>query len=228
MIGSKEPALVGIGTVQRLATLSYGGKVDMENMRKILAGCLHESVDGYVVDALIETYPNITELMNATEAEIRMIKGIGIVKAKQLKAILEFVRSVHAPDMNKRVIIRSAKDVYDLVRGDMEFLQVEHFDVIGLSTKNQVVFKQTISIGSLNASLVHPRETFKGLIKRSCASCVLVHNHPSSDPTPSSEDIMLTKKLVECGKLLGITVLDHIVVGAAGGGYVSFKEKGLI
>jgi len=200
----------------------------MENMRKLLAGCLRESANGYVVDALIAAYPNISELMNASETEICLIKGIGIVKAKQLKAILEFVRKVHAPDANKRVIIRSPKDVYDLVRGDMEFLQVEHFDVIGLSTKSHVVFKENISIGSLNASLVHPRETFRGLIKRSCASCLLVHNHPSSDTTPSKEDIILTKNLIECGKLLGIEVIDHIIVGAAGGGYVSFKEKGLM
>ena len=200
----------------------------MENMRELLAGCLRESANGYVVDALIETYPNISELMNASEDEICSIKGIGVIKAKQLKSILEFVRKVNSPDVTKRVIIRSPKDVFDLVRADMEFLQVEHFDVIGLSTKNHVVFRDNISIGSLNASLVHPRETFKGLIRRSCASCVLVHNHPSSDTTPSNEDIILTNNLVECGKVLGIQVLDHIIVGATGGGYVSFKEKGII
>ncbi len=149
----------------------------MENMRELLAGCLRESANGYVVDALIETYPNISELMSASEDEISSIKGIGVVKAKQLRSILEFVRKVHTPAVNKRVIIRSPKDVFDMVRADMEFLQVEHFDVIGLSTKNHVIFRENISIGSLNASLVHPRETFKGLIRRSCASCVLVHNH---------------------------------------------------
>ena len=200
----------------------------MENMRELLAGCLRENANGYVVDKLIETYPNISELMNANENEICSIKGIGIVKAKQLKAILEFVRKVNSPDVNKRVIIRSPKDVFDLVRADMEFLQVEHFDVIGLSTKNHVIFRENISIGSLNASLVHPRETFKGLIRRSCASCILVHNHPTADTTPSSEDISLTNNLVECGKLLGIEVIDHIIVGAVGGGYISFKEKGII
>ena len=149
----------------------------MENMRELLAGCLRESANCYVVDALIETYPNISELMSASEDEISSIKGIGVVKAKQLRSILEFVRKVHTPAVNKRVIIRSPKDVFDMVRADMEFLQVEHFDVIGLSTKNHVIFRENISIGSLNASLVHPRETFKGLIRRSCASCVLVHNH---------------------------------------------------
>lgn len=198
----------------------------MEGMRTLLAGCLRESANGYVVDALLENYPNISELMNADEKEISSIKGIGIVKAKQLSAILEFTRKVYAPDKNKRIIVRSPKDVFDLVRADMEFLQVEHFDVIGLSTKNHVLFKENISIGSLNASIVHPREAFKGLIRRSCAACILVHNHPSSDPLPSNEDILLTKKLVECGKLIGIEVLDHIIVGADGGGYVSLKEQG--
>lgn len=198
----------------------------MEEMRTLLAGCLRESANGYVVDALIENYPNISELMNASEKEISSIKGIGVVKAKRLSAILEFARKVHAPDASKRIIVRSPKDVFDLVRADMEFLQVEHFDVIGLSTKNHVIFKENISIGSLNASIVHPREAFKGLIRRSCASCILVHNHPSSDPLPSDEDILLTKKLVECGKIIGIEVLDHIILGADGGGYFSLKEQG--
>ena len=164
--------------------------------------------------------------MSASEKEISSVKGIGVVKAKQLSAILEFARKVYAPDKNKRIIVRSPKDVYDLVRADMEFLQVEHFDVIGLSTKNHVIFKENISIGSLNASIVHPREAFKGLIRRSCAACILVHNHPSSDASPSEEDILLTQKLVECGKLIGIEVLDHIIVGADGGGYISLKEQG--
>jgi len=198
----------------------------MEKMRDLLAGCLRESANGYVVDTLIENYPNIGELMNATEKEISSIKGIGIVKARQLKSILEFVRKVNTPDASKRIVIRSPRDVFELVHAEMEFLQVEHFDVIGLSTKNHVIFKENISIGSLNASVVHPREAFKGLIRRSCASCILVHNHPSSDPSPSNEDILLTKQLVECGKIIGIEVLDHIIVGSDGGGYVSLKEQG--
>ncbi|MCM0757774.1 DNA repair protein RadC [Sporomusa sphaeroides DSM 2875] len=198
----------------------------MEGMRTLLAGCLRERANGYVVDALIENYPNVSELMNASEKEISSIKGIGLVKAKQLSAILEFARKVYTPDKNKRIIVRSPRDVFDLVRADMEFLRVEHFDVIGLSTKNHVLFKENISIGSLNASIVHPREAFKGLIRRSCAACILVHNHPSSDPLPSNEDILLTKKLGECGKLIGIEVLDHIIVGADGGGYFSLKEQG--
>ncbi len=198
----------------------------MKNMRELLAGCLRESAHGYVVDALIENYPSVSELMNAREDEISIIKGIGVVKAKQLKSILEFVRKVNTPDASKRIIIRSPKDVYELVRADMEFLEVEHFDVIGLSTKNHVIFKENISIGSLNASVVHPREAFKGLIRRSCASCILVHNHRSGDPAPSQEDMELTKKMVEAGKVMDIAVIDHVIVGQ--GKYVSLKEKGVL
>jgi len=200
----------------------------MDKMREILAACLRESANSYVVDALVAGFPTIQDLMNSSEGELRLIRNIGAVKARQLTAILEFVRTVHAPDMNKRIIIRSAKDVYDLVRGDMEYLQVEHFAVLGLNTKNHVLFTETISRGTLNSSIVHPREAFRPLIKRACASCILVHNHPSGDTAPSPEDISLTKRLVEAGKLLDIAVLDHIIVGAAGGGYVSFKEKGLM
>ena len=200
--------------------------MNTEEMRTLLADCLRESANGYVVDALLEKYPNVSELMNADETEISSIKGIGIVKAKQLSAILEFARKVYTPDKNKRIFVKSPQDVFNFVRADMEFLQVEHFDVIGLSTKNHVLFKETISIGSLNATIVHPREVFKGLIRRSCAACIFVHNHPSSDPLPSDEDLLLTKKLVECGKLIGIEVLDHVIVGATGGGYISLKEQG--
>ena len=109
----------------------------------------------------------------------------------------------------------------------MEYLQTEHFCVVGLSTKNHVLFQETISQGTLNASLVHPREVFKPLIKRACASVLLVHNHPSGNVTPSKEDIELTQSLVKAGELLQIQVLDHIIIGG-NGQYVSFKEKGII
>ena len=99
----------------------------MEGMRTLLADCLRESANGYVVDALLEKYPNVSELMNANEKEITSIKGIGVAKARQLSAILEFARKVYMPDKNKRIFIKSPKDVYDFVRADMEFLQVEHF-----------------------------------------------------------------------------------------------------
>ncbi len=106
------------------------------------------------------------------------------------------------------------------------FLAQEHFVCIYLNTKNQVLHRQTIFIGSLNASIVHPREVFKEAFRRSAASIICFHNHPSGDPTPSREDIVVTKRLVECGKMIGIEILDHIIIGDKK--YVSIKEKGYI
>jgi DNA repair protein radc len=198
----------------------------MDKMRELLSNCLREDVNGYVVSALMNEFPTIQDLMNANEDELKLIRGIGAVRARQLTAILEFVKKVNAPTPDKRVIIHSPRDIYDLMRSSMEYLQTEHFCVVGLSTKNHVIFQETVSTGTLNASLVHPREVFKRLIKRACASALLVHNHPSFDPTPSQEDIELTQKLIEAGKLLDIQVLDHVIIGH--GQYISFKEKGLI
>ncbi|KHF28037.1 hypothetical protein LR68_03097 [Anoxybacillus sp. BCO1] len=109
---------------------------------------------------------------------------------------------------------------------DMRFLSQEHFVVLYLNTKNQVMHKKTVFIGSLNASIVHPREVYKEAIKRSAASIICIHNHPSGDPTPSREDIEVTRRLVECGRLVGIELLDHLIIGDKT--YVSLKEKGYV
>jgi DNA repair protein RadC len=109
---------------------------------------------------------------------------------------------------------------------EMCYLDREHFRVILLNTKNRVLGVETVSIGSLNSSLVHPREVFKSAVQRSAAGVILVHNHPSGDPTPSSEDIEITRRLSDAGRVIGIEVLDHIIIGDHL--FVSFKEKGLI
>ena len=199
----------------------------MQNIRELLAGCLREDANGYVVQSLVSEFPTMQSLMGAEEVELRRIKGLGVVKSKQLSCILQFVKAVHSPELNKRVIIRSPKDVFELVRGEMEFLQVEKFMVVALNTKNHVLFRETISSGSIDSAIVHPRETFKGLIKRAAASCILVHNHPSGITDPSNEDIELTKQLVKAGELLQIQVLDHVIVGG-NEAYTSLKEMGYI
>ena len=197
------------------------------SLQTLLAQCLREDVNGYKVAALLAEFPTIHELMNASEDDMRLIKGIGAAKAKQIASIIAFVRYAQAnPDGINRMVISSPQDAYHLVRGELEYLQVEQFRILGLNTKNHVMFQHIVSTGTLNASLVHPRETFRTLIRRACAATVLVHNHPSGDPTPSHDDIVLTKSLFQSGEIIGINVLDHIIVGQ--GRYVSFKEKGLI
>lgn len=124
-------------------------------------------------------------------------------------------------------IVRSPQDGRDIINKvlDMENLPSEHFVMMSLSTKNQVIGVHTIFQGSLNASIVHPREVFQRALLNNAASIVVAHNHPSGDPSPSREDIEVTKRLAEAGKLLGIEVLDHLIIGD-NGRYVSLKERG--
>ena len=193
-------------------------------LQRILAECLREAADSYTIQTLLREFPTMQSLMNATEPDMMEIRGIGKAKAKRLSAILNFVRYAQEKPHGGRIIIRSAQDIYDLVRSELEYLTVEQFMVIGLNTKNHVMVQHTISVGTLNASLVHPRETFNLLIRRACASVILVHNHPSGDPEPSAEDIQLTKRLVEVSRIIDIPVLDHVIIGQ--GRYVSLKGRG--
>ena len=142
--------------------------------------------------------------------------------SKQLEAVTYLYK--HISQLEGDVtIIRSPEDVYRLFK-HMDALAQEHLAVAYLTAKNTVIKTETIFIGSLNASIVHPREVFRPAVKLPCASIVVAHNHPSGDPTPSQEDIMVTKRLSEAGKVLGIEVLDHIIVGR--NKHTSLKEKG--
>lgn len=154
------------------------------------------------------------------------IRGIGQAKAIQLQAGIELGRRLSRSGLQDSPAIQSPKDAADLIMDELRYLQKEHFMVLFLNTKNRVVAKETLSIGSLNASIVHPREVFRSAIKRSSASIICAHNHPSGDPTPSPEDIEVTRRLSEAGKLIGIELLDHLIV--ADRHFVSLKELGLM
>jgi len=177
-------------------------------------------------ERLIAHFDGLRMLKDATVEEITSINGIGEAKAIQLLAAVEIGRRVSNLCYTDRYIIRSPEDCANYCMNDMRFLTQEHFVCLYLNTKNQVLHKQTIFIGSLNASIVHPREVFKEAFRRSAASIICLHNHPSGDPTPSREDIDVTKRLMDCGKLMGIEVLDHLIIGEKK--YVSLKEKGYL
>lgn len=158
--------------------------------------------------------------------ELCQIKGVGLAKAAQVKAALELGRRLACLEPELKPVIHSPEEASFLVMEDMCYLDREHFRVILLNTKNRVLDVDTVSIGSLNASLVHPREVFKRAVQRSAAAIILVHNHPSGDPSPSQEDLQISQRLCEAGRIIGIEVLDHIIIGDHV--FTSFKEKGLI
>lgn len=159
--------------------------------------------------------------------ELRRINGIGRVKAIQIKALAELSKRMSSTyTSGKRVVIKTPEDVSKLLMEEMRHLRKEVFKVILLNAKNHMIRCMDISVGSLTASIVHPREVFSEAVKSGCAGLLFVHNHPSGDPEPSTEDVDTTLRLVESGKILGIKVLDHIIIGD--GRYVSLKEKGLM
>ncbi|RBP93977.1 DNA replication and repair protein RadC [Cytobacillus firmus] len=179
-----------------------------------------------LANRLLTHFEGLRLLKDASLDEITAIKGIGSAKAIQLLAAVEIGRRISNLTYDDRYTIRSPEDGANYVMHDMRFLSQEHFVCLYLNTKNQVLHKQTIFIGSLNASIVHPREVFKEAFRRSAASVICIHNHPSGDPTPSREDIEVTKRLAESGKIIGIDVLDHLIIGE--NKFVSLKEKGYL
>ncbi|MTI80002.1 MAG: DNA repair protein RadC [Firmicutes bacterium] len=168
----------------------------------------------------------ITEVMQMSKEELLELKGITPKLASRLISVFKVHEMLVQERQEQRTIIQSPDDAASLVMEKMRRLDREHFKVLLLNTKNQVLSFETISVGTLNSSVVHPREVFKVAIKKSAASVILLHNHPSGEPAPSREDISITKRLIECGETLGINVLDHIIIGD--GKYASLKEQGLI
>lgn len=218
------------------------------NKKQSLAGRLRETRAAYqitgddntsmelILTALLGNIPdetmsslmalNLVDLLNMSKEELMSYPGIGQSMASRLMAAVALTKKLSKATAVERMVIRCPEDIFSCFKDEAKLLDKEYFMAILLDTKNQVISKETISIGTLNASMVHPRELFKRAIRRSANSIILVHNHPSGDSTPSREDISLTKRLIEAGEIVGIEVLDHIVVGFEK--FTSLKSKGLI
>jgi DNA repair protein RadC len=150
---------------------------------------------------------------------------VGTAKVAQLKAALELGRRLLIESPEERTQIRSPADAANLVMSDMSLLEQEHLRTMLLDTKNRVLETTTVYQGSLNTSLIRVGELFREAIRANCASLIVLHNHPSGDPTPSPEDVAVTRQIVEAGKLLDVEVLDHLIIGRQR--FVSLKERGL-
>ncbi|MET3658974.1 DNA repair protein RadC [Sporosarcina psychrophila] len=177
-----------------------------------------------LANRILSSFDKIQDLKDATIEELMLVKGVGKAKAVQILAAAEIGKRMYRKHSEGRYTIRSPEDAAAYLMTDMASLNQEHFVVLFLNVKNEVLHKQTIFIGSLNSSIVHPREIFREAVKRSAASIVVAHNHPSGNPSPSPEDIEVTKRLIEAGSIMGIEVLDHVIIGDHQ--FLSLKEKG--
>ena len=175
---------------------------------------------------LIKKFKGLNGVLEASKEELRQIKGIGPSNILGIKVFQELLKISLKEKIPKKITLGSPKEVVDYLREKIGKEKKEYFLILSLDARSNLINIKTISIGSLDANIVHPREVFKKAIECSAASVILVHNHPSGDPEPSEDDLEITKRLTEAGKLLGITVLDHIIITK--NGFLSFKDKKLI
>jgi len=174
---------------------------------------------------ILAQHGSLRHIKEASLEELMQHPGIGPAKAVNIKAAMEIGRRISL-DVRNKMSIKSPEDVKNMVMEDMRYLDREYFRVMYLDRKGGLLSMEDVSIGGLHSALVHPREGFKPAIKKSAASIILVHNHPSGDPSPSREDLELTASLIEAGKHLGIEILDHIVIGEST--YCSMRSQQLI
>lgn len=175
---------------------------------------------------LLAEFGSIKGVATASVEQLAAVKGLGTAKAAQIKAAIEFGNRLSLFTEEGRPVIGGPRDVSNLLMPDLRYQKKEHLKSLLLDTKNRVLAIKTVSIGDLSSSIVHPREVYKDAVLASAASLIVAHNHPSGDPTPSAEDVAVTKRLIQSGEIIGIDLLDHIVLGD--GTFVSLKERGLI
>ncbi len=174
---------------------------------------------------LLKQYRNLSGLARADFAQLAAERGLGMAKAAQLMAALELGRRLVRENPEEPFQIRSPEDAARYIMAKIGFEEQECFMVLYLNTRNRVVDEEILYSGGLNTTLVRVAEVFRGAIRRNCAAIIVAHNHPSGDPTPSSDDVELTRRLREAGQLLDVELLDHLVIGH--NRYVSLRERGL-
>lgn len=217
------PRLVEGCEARDLVLCGQAEAVPDEALVALMLGCREHGVARNVLDR----HPFPDGLWRLSAEDLVCCEGVGPAAAARLLSSLEFSRRVAVRSATGRPVISCADDVVRICGPQLRGSDREHFWALALNTKNQLLRTVEVSIGSLNASIVHPRELFKEAVRLSAASVVVVHNHPSGDPTPSGADIQLTRRLVKAGDVLGIEVLDHVVIGDSGES-ASLRDLGLM
>lgn len=201
------------------------GLSDLELLCALLSGGTGPLPVAEVGMALLERFGSLGGVLREPPSSLTRVRGVGRRVAARIRAAAELGRRSWAHERQApRLYVTGPEDVADLFLSEMSGLDREHFRAILLDTKNRILGVRTISIGSLNSSIVHAREVFKAAVAESAQALVLVHNHPSGLPEPSPEDITVTQRLADAGRILGIEVIDHIILGSQG--FVSLREEG--
>lgn len=175
--------------------------------------------------SMLNQFEDLYYLKTASCQELMTVAGIGRIKAIELKAAIELGLRISQASQIKIGQITSSTKAGEMLLLEMRGLQQEHLVVLYLNTKNEIIKKETIFIGGLNSSIAHPREIFRGAVRYSAARMIVGHNHPSGNPEPSEADIQFTRRMSECGELMGIDLLDHIIIGEQE--FISLKEIGV-
>ncbi|MGD9116452.1 MAG: DNA repair protein RadC [Dehalococcoidia bacterium] len=203
--------------------------VEALSAQEILAVIMGRGVSGESVmvtaQRLLSKFENLKGIAEASVEELAQVRGIGIAKAAQIKASFELASRLDGHAREVKAVVKTPEDLMGLVGKRLQSKKKEYFLAVLLDTRNQLIKIAQISVGSLDTSIVHPREVFKEAISASAAAVIFAHNHPSGDAEASPDDVKLTKRLAEAGELVGIDVLDHIIVGE--GSFTSLKREGL-
>ena len=205
------------------------GKATLSNSELIgilLGSGTREASAVSLADEIISAAGGLGGLSELDCEDLIRIRGIGPRKAATIVCALELGRRVATESGKQRMCVRSPGSLVDLFMEDMRYAHKEYFKVLMLNVKLEIIGLETVSVGELSGAPVHPRESFEPAIRKGAAAVCFAHNHPSGDPTPSDDDLKITRRLMECGDLLGIRVLDHIIIGD--GVYSSLKEEGYI
>ncbi|MHB1456790.1 MAG: RadC family protein [Armatimonadota bacterium] len=179
-----------------------------------------------LAEYMLGRFNGIRGIASASVEELSEIKGLGTAKSAQIKAMVELGKRLAATALDSRTAIRNPQDVVDCVMPFLRDEPQENFMAIFLNTKNEILKTRIITTGTLDSSLITPRELFREAMSMNSAAVIVAHNHPSGDPTPSREDIAITKRLCQAGEIVGIEVLDHLIIGD--GRSLSLKERGLM
>ena len=174
---------------------------------------------------LLAQFGGLAGLARASYDELARVHGFGEAKLAQLKAAFELGRRLLSLQEYERTVIRSPQDVANLLQGEMAFLEQEHLRVVLLNTRNQVMAIPEVYRGNVNSAVIRVGEVFRDAVRSNAPAVIVVHNHPSGDPTHSQEDVRVSEQLVDAGKLLDIEMLDHIIIAQSG--FISLKEKGM-